>query len=85
MVVAATNLPLPLSRGENGCFRKNEVAFGLVDFQGVSFFSDHCVAEKKISLREHRLDSAEKTGGRVHGSCCHESSIATVERGERVL
>ena len=25
MVVAATNLPLPLSRGENGCFRKNEV------------------------------------------------------------
>ena len=46
MVVAATNLPLPLSRGENGCFRKNEVAFGLVDFQGVSFFSDHCVADK---------------------------------------
>ena len=25
MVVAAMNLPLPLSRGENGCFRKNEV------------------------------------------------------------
>ena len=40
---------------------------------------------EKISLREHRSDSAEKTGGRVHGSCCHESSVATVERGERVL
>ena len=56
-------------------------------FVGRHIFLDHCVAEKKmISLREHRLDSAEKTtGGRVHGSCCNESSVATVERGERVL